>query len=211
MDNSLDYIKTFIGIFAIVNPLGAVPLFIGMTEGQDAKLRRAIARTATLTSTVVLIGAVFIGQALLNFFGVSIGSFRIAGGILLLLTAISMLHGQRSRTKVTPGEEEEAASKESIAIVPLAIPLLAGPGAISTAILYGYQAVGLADNLYVVAACAATGALTYVSLMLAEPIGRALGKTGINIFTRLFGILLAALGVEFIIGGLMQMMPALAR
>jgi len=207
----MDYIKTIIGLFVIVDPLGVVPIFISMTAGHSRSDKRAIAKTATLTASGVLAGAALTGQHLLDFFGVSIPAFRVAGGVLLLLIAISMLNAQRPRTKHTPEEAAEAAEKDSIAVVPLAIPLLAGPGAISSTILYASQARSWFDYVFLVLACALVGASTYLACILSEPIGRILGKTGINIVTRLFGILLAAIGVEFITRGLVQLIPSLGH
>lgn len=207
----MDYIKTFISLLVIVNPIGMAPVFITLTEGQASRDRRAIARLATFVMTGVLVTTSLCGQPVLKFFGVSMPAFRTAGGILLLLTAIGMVQAQKPRTRHTPEEEEEAANKQSIAIVPLAIPLLAGPGSISTTILYGSQADKLLDHVMLVVACVLVGAITYGVMRLASPIGRVLGKTGINIVTRLFGILLAALGVEFITTGLLQIMPGLGR
>lgn len=207
---TMDYIKTFVGILVIVNPIGMAPVFLTLTEGQSNESKRAIARLAVTVMSGVLIGSSLAGQHVLKFFGVGIPAFRAAGGILLLLTAISMLQARQPRTRHTPEEEEEAASKQSIAIVPLAIPLLAGPGAISTTILYGTQADTWIDFVVLIASCALVGAITYITMRLSRHIGRVLGKTGINIVTRLFGILLAALGVEFITAGLAQLLPGLA-
>lgn len=207
---TMDYIKTFMAILVIVNPIGIAPVFLTLTEGQSEAAKKAVARLAVVVMSGVLVGSSLAGQHVLKFFGVGIPAFRTAGGILLLLTAISMLQARKPRTRHTPEEEEEAASKQSIAIVPLAIPLLAGPGAISTTILYGTQADTLLDFLVLIGSCVLVGGCTYVTMRLSATIGRILGKTGINIVTRLFGILLAALGVEFITVGLAQLLPGLA-
>ncbi|MEW6746979.1 MAG: MarC family protein [Planctomycetota bacterium] len=206
----MQYMKTVIGILVIVNPIGTIPFFLGLTEGQAASTRRAVARLASFAATIVLVGSAFLGEPVLSFFGVTIPAFRVAGGLLLLTIAMGMLQAQRPRTKTTPGEEVEAAARENVALVPLAIPLLAGPGAISTMILLASHATGFADRAFLVGACALVGGVSFVILCLAGTIGRVLGRTGINVVTRLFGILLAALGVEFIAGGLVTLMPGLA-
>jgi len=207
----MEYMKTIMAILVIVNPIGIAPVFLGLTEDYSRMERRAVARMATITATMLLIGSALFGQYILAFFGVSIPAFRVAGGILILLIAISMLNAKRPRSKYTPGEAEEAAESDSIAIVPLSIPLLCGPGGISTTILYSSQATNVVDYLFLVAACAFVGMCIYAALRLSETIGEVLGKTGINIITRLFGILLAAIGVEFIIGGLTVMLPFLNK
>ena len=207
----MDYMKVLLALIVIVNPVGAVPIFVGLTDGLSRPVVRGIIRLAAFTSTGVLVGAALAGEQILSFFGVSLDAFRVGGGILLLLTAVAMLHASPPRTKHTPEEEEEAAGKENIAVVPLAVPLLSGPGAISTVILYGTQAHTLQSKGFLVGACVLTGLSIFLTLKLATPIGGLLGKTGINIVSRLFGILLAAMGVEFITDGLKVLLPALGR
>ncbi len=205
----MDYIKTLLGIIVIVNPIAIAPIFMGLTEDETPASKNRIALTASLVSALLLAGASLVGEPMLSFFGVSLPSFRVAGGILLLVIAIQMVNARQPRTKYTPGEAEEAANKDNIAVVPLAIPLLAGPGAISTTILYASHADGWFDRLFLILACLTTGFITYLALRLSKNIGRLLGKTGINIVTRLFGLLLASLGVEFIVGGLKVLLPSL--
>jgi multiple antibiotic resistance protein len=205
------YLKIFVGMFVIVNPIGMAPFFLDMTEGLSPAAKRAVARLASITASGVLIGAALTGARLLAFFGVSLPAFRVAGGILILLIAIAMLQASPSRARQTPEEAAEATDKEKIAIVPLAIPLLAGPGAISTAILYANQAKGVRETIFLILTCVVVGICVYLVFRSSEKIGKTLGKTGINILTRLFGILLAAIGVEFITEGLVKLLPGLAR
>ncbi len=131
-----EYTKFFLALIVIVNPVGAVPLFVSMTEQHTRDEKQRIARVASSAVAVVLILAAVGGQPLLAFFGITIASFKVGGAILILLLAISMMHATPTGEKQTPEEAREAADKESIAVVPLAIPLLAGPGAISTTIIY---------------------------------------------------------------------------
>lgn len=205
------YIKIFTALLAIVNPLGAIPIFVSLTGSLTEGERRRIVRTTSVAFAVVLIAAALIGEALLNFFGISIPSFKVGGGILLMLMAISMMQARYTLTRQTPEEAQEAEDKQSIAVVPIAIPLLAGPGAISTVIIYAhasYQPVHIALIIFIVLMVAL---VTWIALHVANPISKLLGKTGINIATRLMGLLLASISVEFIAGGLTQLFPGLAK
>jgi multiple antibiotic resistance protein len=205
------YIKIFTTLLAIVNPLGVIPIFISLTSGLVAQERKRIARTTSTAVAVVLIVATLFGKPLLNFFGVSIASFKVGGGILLLLMAIAMMQAKHTPSKQTPEEVEEAEEKESIAVVPIAMPLLAGPGAISTVIIYAdvsFQPFHLGLIIFSIVLIAL---LTWAALNVATPIRKMLSKTGINIATRLMGLLLAAIAVEFVAGGLIQLLPGLAR
>ncbi len=139
------YIKIFTTLLAIVNPLGVIPIFISLTSGLVAQEHKHIARTTSTAVAVVLIVATLFGKPLLNFFGVSIASFKVGGGILLLLMAIAMMQAKHTPSKQTPEKAEEAEEKESIAVVPIAMPLLAGPGAISTVIIYA----DVSSNLFI--------------------------------------------------------------
>jgi multiple antibiotic resistance protein len=173
---------------------------------QSAQERHQTARVTAATVAVVLIVGVVLGQPLLAVFGISIASFRVGGGILLLLMATAMLQAQSSRVHHTSEEAEEASEKASVAVV----PLVAGPGAISTVIIHTQQAHGWFDTVFLVLTSLLVAASVWGSLRLAEPISRALGKTGMNIVTRLMGLSLAAVAVEFISGGLAQLLPGLA-
>jgi multiple antibiotic resistance protein len=205
------YVKIFTALLAIVNPLGAIPVFVSLTSGLTERERRRIVRTTSIAFAVVLIVATLIGEALLNFFGISISSFKVGGGVLLMLMAIAMMQARHTLTKQTPEEAEEAGEKESIAVVPIAIPLLAGPGAISTVIIYAQASYQPAHVALIVFIVLIVTLVTWVALHLANPAGRLLGKTGINIATRLMGLLLASIAVEFIAGGLTQLFPGLAK
>jgi len=205
------YIKIFTTLLAIVNPLGVVPIFISLTSGLVAQERKRIARTTSTAVAVVLIVATLFGKPLLNFFGVSIASFKVGGGILLLLMAIAMMQAKHTPSKQTPEEAEEAEEKESIAVVPIAMPLLAGPGAISTVIIYADVSFQPFHIGLIIFSIVLISLLTWVALNVATPIRKMLSKTGINIATRLMGLLLAAIAIEFIAGGMIQLLPGLAR
>ena len=206
-----EYFKIFTAILVIVNPIGVLPLFVAMVRNQSEQDRRRIARLTAFSVAIVLAAACVFGESVLHIFGVSIASFRVGGGILVMLIAISMFHAQLSWSKATPEETREAEEKTDIAVVPLAIPLLSGPGAISTVIIFADQSSAWAHIGFLVATCVMVAIAVWISLRMAIPIGAWLGKTGINIVTRLMSLLLAAIAVEIIAGGLGKLLPGLVK
>ncbi|MEW9900135.1 YchE family NAAT transporter [Chitinivorax sp. PXF-14] len=207
----MEFLKAFISLLVLINPIGAIPLFISLTQNQSAAQRKRTIRTASIAVALVIVISAFTGEWVIKLFGISMASFRTAGGILLLLLAISMLNAQLTPARQTQEESDEAGSKESVAVVPLAIPLLTGPGSISTVIIIADSIKHWWQYSYLVAAGLVIGAITYVALSLAGPISRMVGRTGINISTRIMGLLLAAVGIEFITSGLATLLPGLAR
>lgn len=205
------YVKIFTTLLAIVNPLGVIPVFISLTGDVADQQRKHIARTTGIAVAVILIAATLIGKPLLNFFGVSIASFKVGGGILLMLMAIAMMQARYASSRQTPEEAKEAEEKDSIAVVPIAMPLLAGPGAISSVIIYADQDFSPLHLGLIILISLLVSLLTWGALNIANPASRVLGKTGINIATRLMGLLLASLAVEIISGGLTQLLPGLAK
>jgi multiple antibiotic resistance protein len=210
MDDYSYLVKITIALFAIVNPIGCLPMFISATDGWHKADRTKTARTVALTVLIVLSLAAFIGDAILHFFGISIPSFQVGGGILILLISISMMHGKQGGTRQTSEEAQSMAEREVIAIVPLSIPLLAGPGAISSMILSAQQHPTLLGHLSLVIPVAIIAAFIWLVLQLADTITQYLGTIGINIVTRLMGIILAAMAVEFIAHGITGLFPQLA-
>lgn len=206
-----EYIEILTAILVIVNPVGAVPLFVTMVSNQTDHERQRIARLTAISVAIVLVTAGIVGQPLLAIFGVSMPAFSVAGGILVLLLAITMFNAQLSWSKATPEETREAQQKDDIAVVPLAIPLLSGPGAISTVIIFAHRSSAWSHKGLIVAACLLVAAVVWVTLRAAIPIGTWLGKTGINIVTRLMGMLLAAIAVEITATGLGQLFPGLMK
>jgi multiple antibiotic resistance protein len=202
-------IKTGVSLLAILNPLGAIPLFLGLTEGMETSSRRRTGRAASLAVAIVLATAVWSGQDILEIFGVRIASFQIGGGVLALLMAIDMLQARLSPAKQTREEAREAGSRDSVGVVPLGIPLLAGPGSISLAIVGAEQAPGTAEMVALTVTIVLLGLVTWGVLRAADPIGRVLGRTGINIITRLMGLVLAAIAIEFIATGMAALFPGL--
>lgn len=202
-----EYSKIFLSLFAILDPIGIIPMIIAFTIGASAEKRARIARLASISVGGILLVALLIGELVLEFFGISIHSFRTAGGILLLLMAITMLFGNRD-TSIT-NDNSDVDGTSSIAIVPLSTPLLAGPGAISTVILDAHKGHGVSHYLIMSAEIALLAFSVWLTFLIAPWISMRLGKIGINIFTRLMGLLLAAIAVEFIAGGLRGLFPAL--
>jgi multiple antibiotic resistance protein len=209
MTEFTEYIKIFTTLLAIVNPLGTIPVFVSLTSSSNEPERNHIARTTSISVAVILIVATLLGNPLLNFFGVSVASFRVGGGILLLLMSIAMMQAKRSHSKQTPEEAAEAEEKESIAVVPIAMPLLAGPGAISTVIIYADRSFEPVHISLIILSSLLVALLTWGALKVACPVSRILSKTGINIATRLMGLLLAAIAIEFITEGLGKLLPGL--
>lgn len=198
-------------MLVLLNPIGTVPVFLGVTAGQSPQRRNKTGRTAALTVATVLIVSILVGEWALRAFGVNLPCFQVGGGILILLLAIHMLQARHSEIKQTPEEAREAEEHESVGVVPLGTPLMAGPGTISTAIIFANTATTWFDVGLLIATSFFAAACVWLVLRMAEPIGTALGRTGINILTRLMGLVLAAVAVKFITDGLLQLLPALGR
>lgn len=195
-------IAAFTTLFIIIDPMGLAPIFLALTSGMTKAQRRAIAIRACLIGAALMLAFLFLGEALLGFIGISMPAFRIAGGVLLFLTALEMLFQKRQARREDNATEVETHDDPSV--FPLAMPLIVGPGAITTIILLAGQANGAADLAAVAAVMFTVLASVFVAFLLAPYLERLLGKTGINILTRLLGILLAALAVQFILDGVSQ-------
>ncbi len=205
MDKYTLFLKATISLLVIVNPLSAAPVFLGLTHGQTEAERKQMARMAALATTLILLIAAVSGKSLLTFFGISLASFRVAGGALFLFMGLDMLNARPSRSKETPEETEEAKSQHEIAIVPMAIPQLAGPGAIGSVILFMdsgpfWSQLPLMSGIVLI-----IGLLSWLALGMAGSIGKLLGKTGVNIFARIEGLLLVAVATEFILSGIKEL------
>jgi len=213
---NLEFVKTFVGLISLMNPLGAIPIFISLCSSKPAALCNRMPKvTATAILTILLV-SVWLGDAILKIFGISIEAFQTGGGILILLMAIHMLQAKQTPVKQTEDEnrkmnEQEIKNMLSIAVVPLAIPLMAGPGTISFSIIQGAELAQVAGGRIVLSILVLGAALTaWLALAMAEPIGRKLGEMGLNIATRLMGMLLSAIGVQMIAHGLVKLLPGLA-
>lgn len=198
----LDFTLTALAsVIFVVDPLGTVPAYLVMTEGDPPAKRRATAWKASLAATLALALFAAAGNTVLHLFGLTMPAFRVAGGLILFLVALDMMRAQRP-TQEGPGEVREGARKEDITITPLAVPMLAGPAALSTVAMLMGEAQSVAERAIVYLAIALTGIAIWISLRLAEPVHRLLGKTGIHVFSRVLGLLLAGIAVQFVIDGL---------
>lgn len=209
MNEIADLFKLTIALLAIVDPIAGIPMFLSATAGNSQDSRKRTAQVVAITVFCVLGVSALIGTEILRFFGISIPSFLIGGGILLLMLAISMLQAQDSRIRQTPDELEEAAEKDAVAVVPLGIPLLAGPGAISTMIIATHKAPGFLHNVYLLIPAAIIALAVWATFAAAARISGRLGKTGMNIITRVMGLIIAALAIEYIYRGLIELFPKL--
>lgn len=205
-----EHIKFLVGIFAILNPLGAIPIYLSLISDRRPEVMHHTAAKAAGAVAIILILTVWAGGTVLSFFGIGIPAFRIAGGLLVLMIAMAMFSAKTSLARHTEEEQEEAQSKDDIAVVPLAIPLLAGPGAISLTIVDAHQATGLLDKLFFSVGILVVALIVWLVLRLAEPIGQRLGRGGINIATRVMGLILASMAIQFIADGMLELFPGLS-
>ena len=193
-------VQIFISLFVLVNPLEGIPFFLARTGSVTAAARAAIARRAATAVTIILLASVVTGAKVLELFGIHLPAFQVGGGIILFLIALQMtLVGVSSGKSVTPSDDDSS----DIAIIPLAIPLLGGPGAISGAILYGTRTQSVEGLGILCGLVLLVGLATYASLRAAESLRRVLGATGINIATRIMGLLIAAIAVQLTVEGLL--------
>ncbi|KIC19195.1 MULTISPECIES: MarC family protein [unclassified Leisingera] len=192
-------ITSFVTLFVIVDPIGLTPVFIALTQGMSSSRRRSIALRATITAAVLLAIFAGFGEAVLGFIGISMPAFRVAGGVLLFLTALDMLFERRNKRREDRSEEDDF---DDPSVFPLAIPLMAGPGSIATVILLTGQQPGFAGFAMVMGVVIAVLAILLVMCLFSGLFERMLGKTGITVVTRLLGMLLAALSVQFVLDGL---------
>lgn len=210
MEHWSEYTRFVIALLVILDPFMALPIFLELTREHTPLERRRVARIATLAVMVVLFIAALSGETLLQWMGTSLGSFRVGGGVVLLLMALAMLRAESDRVRATPSEEVNAAQRASIAVVPIAIPLMAGPGAIGTVIIAMQRSAAPYHPYLILGGILVVGLILWLVLRLAEPIGRALGDIGLNILNRVLGLLLAAIAVEMMANGLKQLFPLLA-
>ena len=205
--------KPLVTLLAIVNPLAIVPFFIHYTQGFSKPQRQRTVIVASFSAFVVIAISALLGLQILEFFGISLASFQVGGGLLLLISAMNMLNAQPAEAKPQTNEFEDGAQKAamgaSIAGVPLTIPLLTGPATMSTVVIYAEKAKTFFQLSTLVGYGLVIGLATAVCFSLAEPISRVLGKTGINVMTRLMGLILAALAVEVMADGLGKLFPIL--
>jgi multiple antibiotic resistance protein len=200
----------FAALFAIMNPVIAVPLFDRIAQRSSVDARRRLALVSSFTVLLTLVVAAALGQELLGFFAIGVGAFRIAGGVIVLLMGLAMLQTRGGGEEAGgPGDEAAATERSSQAICPIAIPLLAGPGGIATIILQSQGAAAPSDYGMIACVIGLMVALTYVTLRLSMPIARVLGSTGLMVATRLIGMIVAAIAVDMMVTGLGLSFPHL--
>jgi multiple antibiotic resistance protein len=198
---------TFTSVLFIVDPIAIVPTYLVITQGQTESQRRVTARRACIAATLILVTFGAVGRGIFELFGITMPAFRIAGGLILWLVAMDMLHGNRS-TQEGVAEITEGRTKEDVAITPLAMPMLAGPGAISTVMVLSGQAHTTAQNVAVYGSILLTLVISWLTLRVGDRLVAKMGQTGIRVMTRIMGLLLAAIAVQFVITGVRE---ALAR
>lgn len=203
-----DYLRYVVTLTAVLDPFLAIPFFIAVTVGQDLRAQRRLADVVTLTVFVVLAGAVFLGESVLKLMGSSLEAFQVGGGLVLLLMALAMLNAKAGDMRQTHAEAEELRSGEVSGVVPLAVPLLAGPGAIGTSIIAG-EAGGTVHKLALTGCILLVCAILWIILRGAHTVGNRISMTGLNIATRLLGLLLAAIAIETMAEGLKRLFPVL--
>ena len=208
----MDLLKPLIALLAIVNPIGVLPFFIHFTQNLDAEQRRRTIRISALAACLVVALSALAGARIIAFFGISIASFQVGGGMLLLVSALQMLNAQPAESKpsdVVEGQQK-ADTGASIAVVPLTIPLLTGPATISTMVIYAERTRHWWEQAVLVGYGVVVGVATFAAFTASGRIARLVGPTGINVMTRLMGLILAALAVEIMADGLTHLFPILA-
>ena len=204
------FLQFFLGLVAAVNPVGIMPVFVSLTGHMTQEEKHKTAVTANIAVAIILVVSLLAGQMLLDMFSISLDSFRVAGGLLLLSIAFSMMSRKLGEDKQNKQEKTEYVSREQIGVVPLAMPLMAGPGAISSTIVYGSRYPAMLDTVGIIVTIVLFCLCTWLLFRSAPLIVRFLGQTGINVITRIMGLILGALGIEFIANGLRNLFPGLA-
>ena len=208
----MDIYKPLVALLAIVNPIGVVPFFIHFTLGFDAEQRRRTVHVAAFSAFAVIAVSALAGLQIIEFFSISLASFQVGGGMLLLLSSLQMLNAQPAESRkddITEGADKADAGA-SIAIVPLTIPLLTGPATISTVVIYAQKTQHWWELGVLVGYGIVIGLAVWLAFSLSGHIARVLGRTGINVMTRLMGLILAAIAIEVMSDGLMKLFPVLA-
>lgn len=205
-----EYLRFAVTLTAVLDPFLAVPIFLTLTATYSAHARVALVRVVAVTVLIVLAASALLGDTILALMGASLAAFRVGGGLVLLLMSLAMLNAKVGGVRQSEEEAEELESGELRGVVPLAIPLLAGPGAISTTIIAAEKGAGLFHVTMILAVIAAVSLLTWIVLRTANAIGERLGRTGLNIATRLLGLLLAAFAVQTMAEGLRELFPGLS-
>ena len=202
---------SFSALFLVVDPIAAVPIFVSITAGTSPEHRMAMARRAALVVLGTLLGFAVAGRLVFELFGISLGSFKIAGGLMLFLMSVDMMQARPSATRTTPAERAESRDFEDVAIVPLALPMMAGPGAIATVVVLTSRARTPLQTASVIAAIVLTSLLCWLLLRMASRAQRLATATTVRVIERVMGLVLTAVAVEFVFSGLRDLLPTLPR
>ncbi len=205
-----EIVNYFVALLVVCNPIGALPAMLGLTEDETPEERRRTGLITTLTVGIILISVTLVGGPFLGILGIGLAPFRVAGGFVVFLLALSMLNAEKSRIKITSGETRDAIQKEQVGITPLAMPLIAGPGAISTVVIKTSSYHGPLNLIFMLGSALAVTFTMGLGLYFSGFLERLLGRVGINIFTRIGGLILASNAIESIGQGLITMFPGLA-
>ena len=197
-----ELLLVFTSVLFIVDPFAVIPSFLAMTERDSPATRRVLARRGAWTAAITLTLFALAGSLIFKLFGITIGAFKIAGGVLIGLNALDMVQARRSQQRETPAETAEGIEKEDIGILPLGVPMLAGPGAISTVMVLALGSKSPITTAALYVSIALTATVSYVTLAAASHVERRLGQTGMRILTRLMGLVLCAIAAQFIIDGI---------
>ncbi|AGH38179.1 hypothetical protein F542_13020 [Bibersteinia trehalosi USDA-ARS-USMARC-188] len=204
------YLQFFIGLFAIVNPFGTLPIFFSMTAHQYETERNRTNLITSISIAVILLVSLYFGKIILDAFSISLDSFRVAGGILIVSIAMTMISGKLGEHKQNKEEQKaDLTEYENIAVVPLAMPIMAGPGAIGSTIVWGTLYHNWVDFVGFSVAIVLFALICYVLFRFSAPLVKKLGRTGSNVVTRIMGLILMSLGIEIIVAGLSNLFPGL--
>ena len=196
------FILCFSSLFALINPIGLVPIFLSITENYNRRERDIIAIKAVIFSFFILITFSFIGEFIFSFYNITVDGFRIAGGILLLKISLDMLESKRSRTRTTPVEQKEAEEKNEIAYTPLGIPLIAGPGAIASIMILSSETNDYLDKITLLISLSLVLFMTFIIFKISKLLSKNFGKSGLRIMQRIMGLILMTISIEFILKGI---------
>lgn len=198
-------------LFAITNPLSAAPIYLALTDGYTSERRRRTLRTAIFTAAGVLVVFTLLGGTIFQLFGITMDAFRIAGGIIIFAIGLEMLQGKRVRAKATKEEEDGAVQTDEVAVAPLGIPMIVGPGAITTVMVLMTQADTIAHVAVILASIGFVLGSIYVTLNAGPRLIRFFGQSGLNVMTRIMGLLVAVIGVQFVVDGVRPILTGILR
>ena len=207
----MEHLLTFaVALMTICNPAGALSLFLGMTSDHSDSQKKKIAFQTASAVAIVLIVVTWAGSQLLHGFGITTSGLEVAGGIIIAMMGLSMLHDKTSSIQHSKKESEDAKNKSSIAVVPMAIPIVAGPGAMTTIILATQKFPSLSEKIFVSLICLGISSIIWFALYFAAPIGRLLGASGLSVLTKIMGMVLTAISIQMIATGIKTLLPGLA-